>query len=75
MAGKKVAFGGKPQTKAVKETSKDDWVKNRDAEPVKMKRFTIDVPEELHRKIKADCASRGVKMASEIRALLEQHFE
>jgi len=75
MAGKKVAFGGKPKTKAVETATKDDWVKNREAEPVKMKRFTIDVPEELHRRIKADCASRGVKMATEIRVLLERHFE
>ena len=74
MVGKKVAFGNKPQTKVVEEASKDDWVKNREAEPTKMKRLTIDVPEELHRRIKSACASKGVKMADEIRILLEQHF-
>lgn len=63
-------------------TSADKWVDSRstpntekernDQEP--MKRLTIDVPDTLHRRIKAQCANRGVKMNEEIRALLEQHF-
>ena len=40
----------------------------------KMKRLTIDVSENLHRRIKVECASRGVKMADEIRGLLEREF-
>ena len=40
----------------------------------KMKRLTIDVSEDLHRRIKVGCASRGVKMADEIRGLLEREF-
>ncbi len=39
-----------------------------------MKRLTIDVPEALHAQIKSRCALKGVKMADEIRALLETHF-
>ncbi len=39
-----------------------------------MKRFTIDVSEELHKRIKAQCAMRGVKMADVIRDLLEREF-
>jgi len=39
-----------------------------------MKRFTIDVPARLHRRIKAQCALQGVKMADEIRRLLEERF-
>jgi len=39
-----------------------------------MKRLTIDVPGSLHARIKAQCAMRGVKMADEVRALLEKHF-
>ena len=39
-----------------------------------MKRFTIDVPESLHRRIKMQCAAQGLKMADEIRALLDKHF-
>lgn len=74
MTGKKVAFGGKPQATP----TPDDWVRNRvtpePVQEVKMKRLTLDVSEELHRRIKSGCASRGVKMADEIRALLEDHF-
>lgn len=39
-----------------------------------MKRFTIDVSEELHKRIKAQCAQRGSKMADVIRDLLEREF-
>lgn len=39
-----------------------------------MKRFTIDVGEGLHRRIKAQCATRGAKMADVIRELLEREF-
>lgn len=44
----------------------------RPAEP--MKRFTIDVSEALHKRIKAQCAMRGAKMADVIREMLEQQF-
>ena len=40
----------------------------------RMKRFTIDVPESLHRRIKAECALRGVKMADYLRQTLENLF-
>lgn len=40
----------------------------------KIKRFTIDVPETLHRRVKARCAEKGVDMAGEMRRLLEEHF-
>lgn len=38
------------------------------------KRFTIDVTEDLHKRIKAQCAMRGDKMADVIRDLLELEF-
>ena len=76
MTGKKITFGGKPQPTSV--STPDDWVASRavpEAVPeVKMKRLTLDVSEDLHRKIKSGCANRGTKMADEIRALLETHF-
>ena len=50
----------------------DDWVKTRDSAP--MKRLTLDVPAVLHAQIKSQCALKGVRMADEIRALLEDHF-
>jgi len=40
----------------------------------RMKRFTVDVPENLHRRIKAECALRGVKMADYLRQTLEKLF-
>ena len=39
-----------------------------------MKRFTIDVPVELHRRIRAACARRGLKPSSVLRDLLEREF-
>ena len=39
-----------------------------------MKRFTIDVSEGLHKRIKAQCALRGVKMADVIRDMLDKEF-
>lgn len=63
----------------------DAWVLSRDADreapapaPVvpaePMKRFTIDVPLSLHRRIKTQCAMRGDKMADVIREMLEREF-
>ncbi len=74
MSTKKVSFGTKP-AKPEATTTPDEWVKNRDeaaGEP--MKRLTIDVPSNLHRKIKSSCAARGVKMADEIREILEKNY-
>jgi hypothetical protein len=42
------------------------------AEPTK--RFTIDVPANLHRRIKAACDKRGLKGSSVLRDLLEREF-
>lgn len=57
------------------------WVAEREAAPMavpspseSMKRFTIDVAEDLHKRIKAQCAMRGVKMADVMRELLEREF-
>jgi predicted DNA binding CopG/RHH family protein len=60
------------------------WVQNRApesgtvvqlAQPVEpMKRFTIDVSESLHKRIKMQCAARGQKMADVIRELLDKEF-
>ena len=41
-------------------------------EPIK--RFTIDVPVELHRRIRAACARRGLRPSSVLRDLLEREF-
>lgn len=39
-----------------------------------MKRFTIDVTESLHKRIKMQCVARGAKMADVIREMLEREF-
>ena len=70
---KKVSFGVKPGAARPDTARADDWVNNRDAET--MKRLTIDVPASLHARIKSQCALRGVKMADEVRELLEHHFQ
>lgn len=73
---KKVNFAGKPATKPV---SPDEWVESRQvvapaAPAEEMKRLTFDIPASLHRRIKSQCAVKGVKMTEELRALLEKHF-
>lgn len=69
---KKVAFGTKPS----KSAAADAWVDERKAleEKPKMKRLTIDITEDLHRRIKAGCAMRGSKIADEVRELLLQKY-
>jgi len=69
---KKVTFGTTPAVKLATAQSAEQWVDHRNTETTK--RLTIDVPENLHRRIKTTCAQRGVKMADEIRELLETHF-
>jgi hypothetical protein len=39
-----------------------------------MKRFSIDVPAELHTRVKTGCAQRGLKMADMLGELLEREF-
>lgn len=72
---KKVSIGAKPTARPA---TADAWVENRarDTTPPRdaMKRLTFDIPDALHRRIKATCATRGVKMADELRRMLEQHF-
>ena len=73
---KKVTITAKP-TRPAGETEKaaEQWVASGKTESAEgMKRFTIDVPESLHRRIKMQCAASGLKMANEIRALLDKHF-
>jgi hypothetical protein len=70
MTAKKIAFGTKPTSKPAP-APVDAWVDSRAAgEAEAMKRLTIDIPESLHRAIKAQCAMRGTKIADEVRELL-----
>ena len=81
MSNKAVSFKmPTPKPKAA-----DDWVEQGvephlkkgevvETAPVAMKRFTIDVPVELHARIKVACAQRGKVMADVIRRMLEIEF-
>lgn len=70
---KKVNFGGKRPSGSP--PAIDDWVLDRDAAPREpVKRFTIDVPLSLHKRVKAQCAVQGLVMADVMRELLEKRF-
>lgn len=80
---KTVTFNNRP--KPADTAAIDRWVAGGEPEqrpvPIKapapvqeMKRFTIDVPADLHRRIKADCAEQGIKMADLVREMLEIRF-
>ncbi|ACV69782.1 plasmid partition protein ParG [Desulfohalobium retbaense] len=72
---KKVGLGPRPTRKAKSDQSQNAWVSGADQGAEAKKRLTIDISESLHRRIKADCASRGTKIADEVRALLAEKFE
>ncbi|WP_276946638.1 plasmid partition protein ParG [Haematobacter massiliensis] len=77
---KKVSIGTRPT--AARPATPDDWVTARTepqaapASPTRpeaaerMKRLTIDIPEDLHRAIKRQCADEGTKIADVARSLL-----
>lgn len=81
---KKLAFSKKPATKPTgageANTSALDAFVGVQSPPAsaapieKMKRFTFDVPEFLHRRVKSQCAAKGVDMADEMRRILEERF-
>ena len=63
----------------------EDWVSGAEDESggsasaaeqadVPMKRLTIDIQEELHRRVKVGCALRGEKIADVVRRFLEEEF-
>lgn len=72
---KKIQIGARPTGAPAAPAAADAWVDSREqgASEV-MKRLTIDVPESLHRAIKTQCASRGTKIADEVRELLIQKY-
>ena len=72
---KKVSFGVRPSVTRTSELDAEAWVADRatdEREP--MKRLTIDIPAHLHRAIKTQCASRGTKIADELRELLLEKY-
>ncbi len=76
MSGKKISFGRRPSTQ--QSAQADDWVASRGQEeedqPVRMKRLTVDIPESLHRAMKAECAMHGLKIADVVREMLTEKY-
>ncbi|KUO56867.1 MAG: hypothetical protein APF80_13445 [Alphaproteobacteria bacterium BRH_c36] len=59
----------------------DAWVGTSQPVPLKepklegpTKRLTVDIPEELHRRIKVDCAGKGIQISDVVRDLLASAF-
>lgn len=71
---KKVPFGTQPATKS-KPVSADDWVQTRSAGSESMKRLTIDIPADLHRRLKLLAASQGVNMADLVRGWIQEGLD
>ena len=77
MATKKVSFGAKPKSSSPAPDA-DTWVQQQatsgdSAEP--MKRLTIDIPEDLHRRLKITAASQDMRMADLVREWIRKGLE
>lgn len=70
---------------AEKPATVDDWVATprtetepvtpaAEVKPEKTKRLTLDIPESLHRSIKAESVQRGVAMVDMLRELLSEKY-
>ena len=70
---KKVPFGSKNQN-TNKTQKAENWVKSGDSEKIETTRYTIDLPVELHARIKYQCALKKVSMKDEIQKILDKHF-
>lgn len=74
MSGKRVAIGLKPGV----QKRAEEWVTEPATSRVEedaltaTKRLTIDVPEELHRRLKVKAAVEGVNMADLVRAWITE---
>ena len=76
---KKIYFGSKPKAKQdiknIENWIKDGSKENAPQKKVETVRFTIDIPVELHARIKFKCAMKKVRMKDEIQNLFEKHFK
>jgi hypothetical protein len=73
--GKRVNFGsGRGGQDQAEQPDPDAWVASRDAEKLKMKRLTLDIDEDLHRRIKVRAAERGTRIVDDLRAILDEHY-
>lgn len=75
MTKKTITISARPSGKLVG-LAADAWVENRAeaGSEEKMKRLTLDIPESMHRRIKAQCALNGNTIVEEIREILLQKY-
>jgi hypothetical protein len=69
MTTKKITMVARP---APASPEADNWVSHQPAGP--MKRLTIDIDLDKHKRFKSLCASLGVKMADEIRRAVDSRI-
>jgi hypothetical protein len=69
---KKVAITAKPET--AKTQTAEEWVSKRQDGGTRLKRLTVDIPEDVHRRFKAKVAEKGTTMAEEILRFLEEQY-
>lgn len=74
---KKISFGKQEKPAEVVTVSPDKWVDTgtvTEPEPDKLTRFTIDLPNELHQRIKIYCTMNKVTMKDSIIEILDEKF-
>lgn len=77
MTGKKIEFSKKPTVIATNQFI-DEWVSGtlkQEQQTNKLKRTTIFLPEELHKKLKIEAANRGVSMTEIIIESVEKYIK
>lgn len=75
---KKISFGSKSKAKQniknIESWIKDGSKNNEPKEKIETMRFTIDIPVELHARMKYKCAVKKGSMKDEILKLFEKYF-
>ena len=76
MSGKKVVFGQKPKTNEIDKTI-NDWVTGKKIENVEedFKRTTINLPVDMHKKLKIMGATEGLNMKDIIIEAIKKHIK
>lgn len=70
---KTVSMSKRPSAAPKAAASADDWVKDR--QDGGMKRLTIDIEADLHRRLKQHCAGRGTAIALLLRELIQREVQ
>jgi hypothetical protein len=68
---KKITMTARPQAQVA-----DKWVEGRRTKTVDIstKRLTFDISEDLHRRLKVECAARGEQMTEFLRRIIEREL-